>query len=95
MVQTEPRRIYRSRTAVAHLVGYVSEVSDQDLVATVARLVTGESGATASLIAILAPFDSAQGVMSVSNHEARRPTFGPRRVASAWCQNQATDCDCE
>jgi penicillin-binding protein 2 len=31
VVQTEPRRIYRSRTAVAHLVGYVSEVSEQDL----------------------------------------------------------------
>ncbi len=31
VVQTEPRRIYRSRTAVAHLVGYVSEISEQDL----------------------------------------------------------------
>lgn len=31
VVQTEPRRIYRARTAVAHLVGYVSEISDDDL----------------------------------------------------------------
>lgn len=31
VVQTEPQRMYRSGTAVAHLVGYVSEVSDQDL----------------------------------------------------------------
>ncbi|HEX7023457.1 MAG TPA: penicillin-binding protein 2, partial [Gemmatimonadales bacterium] len=31
VVQTEPRRIYRTHRAVAHLVGYVSEVSDADL----------------------------------------------------------------
>jgi hypothetical protein len=83
------------RRHAEHRSGPPTQVSDQDLVATVARLVTCESSATASLIAILAPFDSAQGVMSVSNHEARRPTFGPRRVASAWCQKQAADCDCE
>jgi penicillin-binding protein 2 len=31
VVQTEPRRIYRSGPAVAHLVGYVGEVSDDEL----------------------------------------------------------------
>jgi penicillin-binding protein 2 len=31
VVQTEPRRIYRSRGAVAHLVGYVGEVSEDEL----------------------------------------------------------------
>ena len=31
VVQTEPRRIYRSRSAVAHLVGYVAEVDEAEL----------------------------------------------------------------
>lgn len=31
VVQTEPRRIYRSRSAVAHLVGYVAEVDEDEL----------------------------------------------------------------
>lgn len=31
VVQTEPRRVYRTRGAVAHLVGYVGEVSEGDL----------------------------------------------------------------
>ena len=32
VVQTEPRRFYPAAKAVAHLVGYVAEVSDADLV---------------------------------------------------------------
>ncbi len=32
VIQTEPRRIYRSRAAVAHLVGYVAEVTEDELV---------------------------------------------------------------
>ncbi len=31
VVQTEPRRVYRPRSAVAHLVGYVGEVSEDEL----------------------------------------------------------------
>jgi len=31
VVQTEPRRIYRSRSAVAHLVGYVAEIDEDEL----------------------------------------------------------------
>lgn len=31
VVQTEPRRIYRARSAVAHLVGYVAEVDEDEL----------------------------------------------------------------
>ena len=31
VVQTEPRRVYKSGAAIAHLVGYVSEVSEADL----------------------------------------------------------------
>lgn len=31
VVQTEPRRLYPAGKAVAHIVGYVSEVSDQDI----------------------------------------------------------------
>ena len=31
VVQTEPRRLYGTRTAVAHLVGYVGEVSEDEL----------------------------------------------------------------
>ena len=47
------------RRHAEHRSGPSTQVSNQDLVATVARLVTRESCATASLIAILAPFDSA------------------------------------
>jgi penicillin-binding protein 2 len=31
VVQTEPRRVYRSRSAVAHLVGYVAEIDEDEL----------------------------------------------------------------
>lgn len=31
VVQTEPRRVYRSRSAVAHLVGYVAEIDQDEL----------------------------------------------------------------
>ncbi len=31
VVQTEPRRVYRSRSAVAHLVGYVAEIDELEL----------------------------------------------------------------
>ncbi len=31
VIQTEPRRIYRSKAAVAHLVGYVAEVTEDEL----------------------------------------------------------------
>lgn len=56
VVQTEPRRIYRSRSAVAHLVGYVSEVSEQDLVSN--RFPGSRMGSIVGVDGLEAQYDS-------------------------------------